>query len=280
MKYNDDIHEDRKQGLDKCVDRITSLQRIEINCVELCNRTCVFCPRSDPSVYPNQNLHMHVDTINNMCVGLRDINYNGRITFSGMGEPLLHEDIYSLLSPIKKQLHRLERLQIITNGDKLTTDVIARLIDCGVDRIEVNLYDGPEQVKHYTDMFASHIDHMYLRHHYHGEDVTYGLTLNNRAGSVDMGDNQEHFINKTCYLPFYKMVINWNGDLLLCAQDWLHESNLKVNINETTIREAWLSESLMNYRNKLLKNSRCVAPCNKCNVVGTIVGEQAFNNFK
>ena len=280
MKYNDDIHQDRAQGLDKCVDKITSLQRIEINCVELCNRSCVFCPRSDTSVYPNQNLHMHVDTINNMCVGLKEIDYNGRITFSGMGEPLLHEDLYSLLTPIKNQLPHLERLQVITNGDKLTPDKIIQMIDCGVDRIEVNLYDGPEQVEHYTNMFGTHTKYMHLRHHYYGEDVTYGLTLNNRGGSVDMGDNYENYMNKPCYLPFYKMVINWNGDLLLCAQDWLHESDLKININETSIHEAWLSDSLMKYRNKLLKGSRCIAPCDKCNVVGTIVGEQAFNNFK
>lgn len=280
MKYNDDIHQDRSLGLDKCVDKISSLQRIEINCVELCNRSCVFCPRSDSNVYPNQNLHMHVDTINNMCTGLKAIDYNGRITFSGMGEPLLHQDLFSLLSPIKKQLTRLERLQVITNGDLLTSDIILKLIDHGVDRIEVNLYDGPEQIEHYTSMFGTNTSYMHLRHHYYGEDMTYGLTLNNRGGSVNMGDTQEQYSNKPCYLPFYKMVINWNGDLLLCAQDWLHESDLKININETTISEAWLSKPLMKYRNMLMKNRRCVSPCDKCNVIGTIVGEQAYNNFK
>lgn len=280
MKYNDDIHADRQSGLDKCVDKITSLQRIEINCVELCNRTCVFCPRSNPTVYPNQNLHMEVSTINNMCVGLREIGYGGRITFSGMGEPLLHRNIFELLIPIKKQVKNLERLQVITNGDKLTTDIIKQLIDCGVDRIEVNLYDGPEQVDHYNNMFDGYTEYMHLRHHYHGEDVTYGLTLNNRAGAVEMGESVTSYNDKACYLPFYKMVINWNGDLLLCAQDWLHESNLMININETKIVDAWLSTELTKYRDMLKSNKRCVTPCDKCNVVGTIVGKQAFDNFK
>jgi len=279
VKYNDDIHTDRQEGLDKCIDKITSLQRVEINCVELCNRACVFCPRSNPSVYPNRNLHMSVNTINNVCNGLKEINYGGRITFSGMGEPLLHRDLFSLLEPIKQKITTLERLQVITNGDKLTKQIIKQLIDCGVDRIEINMYDGPEQIEYFTEMFDD-TKYMYLRHHYYGEDVTYGLTLNNRAGAVNMGETPKKYNQSTCYLPFYKMVIDWNGDLLLCAQDWLHESELNININDVTIHDAWLSPQLTKYRDMLLKYKRCTKPCDKCNVIGTIVGEQAFNNFK
>lgn len=280
MKYNDDIHHDRSQGLNKCVDKITSLQRIEINCVELCNRACVFCPRSDSSVYPNRNLHMDVETIHNMCDGLTDIDYNGRITFSGMGEPLLHHNVYSLLKPIKQRVKSLERLQVITNGDKLTRDIVTQLIDCGVDRIEINMYDGPEQESHFKEMFDGMSEHMHLRHHYHGPDKTYGLIVNNRAGAINMGTSSTEHKNRACYLPFYKLVIDWNGDILLCAQDWLHEAEINLNINEMSVKDVWLSDQLQQYRDWLLVSSRCMTPCNKCNVNGTIVGEQAFNNFK
>ena len=37
---------------------------IDINPTELCNRTCEFCPRFDPKIYPNQNLHMDIDIAN------------------------------------------------------------------------------------------------------------------------------------------------------------------------------------------------------------------------
>lgn len=31
---------------------------IELNINEICNRSCVFCPRVNPKIYPNQNIHM------------------------------------------------------------------------------------------------------------------------------------------------------------------------------------------------------------------------------
>ena len=44
---------------------LNSLVVIEINLTELCNRKCVFCPRVDPKVFPNRNLHMSLDLSKN-----------------------------------------------------------------------------------------------------------------------------------------------------------------------------------------------------------------------
>lgn len=38
--------------------KLLGLSLVEINPTELCNRTCSFCPRNDPEVYPNQNLNI------------------------------------------------------------------------------------------------------------------------------------------------------------------------------------------------------------------------------
>ena len=53
-----DIIELRKRQISTNVEKtpMEALQSITINPTELCNRTCHFCPRSDPKVYPNQNL--------------------------------------------------------------------------------------------------------------------------------------------------------------------------------------------------------------------------------
>ena len=278
MKYNDPIYQDREQGFDGCVDEISALKRVEINCVELCNRKCVFCPRVDPEIYPNRDLHMTHDTIHNLCLGLEDVTFSGRVTFSGMGEPLLHQDIYMLVSEVRAMVTNVSRVQVITNGDKLTSSVVSKLIDSGVDRIEVNLYDGPHQIENVEACF-SHVnpDICILRHHYHGPEKTYGLIVNNRAGAVDMGGPPAQ---GECYLPFYKLVIDWNGDVLLCSQDWLHESKLSLNINEMNIKDIWLSKQLNNYRENLKRGDRCDSPCVNCNVNGTVYGKQAFDVFK
>ena len=40
------------------VDPLNSILTVEVNTTELCNRNCIFCPRHDPKVFPNRNLHM------------------------------------------------------------------------------------------------------------------------------------------------------------------------------------------------------------------------------
>ena len=42
------------------------LKIVEFNPTELCNRTCHFCPRHDPEVYPNLNLHLDPNTVQNV----------------------------------------------------------------------------------------------------------------------------------------------------------------------------------------------------------------------
>ena len=42
----------------KTSEPLDSILTVEINTTELCNRTCVFCPRHDPKVFPNRNLHL------------------------------------------------------------------------------------------------------------------------------------------------------------------------------------------------------------------------------
>ena len=37
---------------------LSSILTVEVNTTELCNRTCSFCPRADPKVFGNRNLHM------------------------------------------------------------------------------------------------------------------------------------------------------------------------------------------------------------------------------
>ena len=89
---------------------------IDINPTELCNRTCEFCPRFDPKIYPNQNLHMDIDIANKIREELEKLNWNGSINICGNGEPLLHKDIVGLVGALGDKIH----VEITTNGDFLT----------------------------------------------------------------------------------------------------------------------------------------------------------------
>jgi radical SAM protein with 4Fe4S-binding SPASM domain len=171
-------------------------------------------------------------------------------------------------------------IELICNGDFLETPDIRRFLSCGVNKILVNLYDGPEQVDEFERRFHGIPSERYiLRHHYLGPDQDYGLTLNNRTGLANFRGPLAEPEKRACHVPFYKMMIDWNGDRLLCFNDWGRRAQVAGNVNKLSIRELWLSPDMERYRRSLLRADRSLTPCNSCDVRGTLHGADAFEAF-
>ena len=124
----------------------------EVNTTELCNRTCVFCPRHDPEVFPNRNLHMTVKGATTIAEHLGEVQYNGKVSFSGFGENLLNPNFPEIVREFRFYLPTAT-LECNTNGDKLTKAYIQKLFSAGLDLLYVNLYDGAEQADHFDKLF-------------------------------------------------------------------------------------------------------------------------------
>ena len=62
-------------------------------------------------------------------------------------------------------------------------------------------------------------DHYILRDRWYSEADDFGLKLTNRGGTIDLGKAHKTD-HKPCYYPAYMMMIDWNGDVFLCTQDW------------------------------------------------------------
>ena len=77
---------------------LSSILTIELNTTELCNRTCVFCPRHDSEVYPNRNLHMSVEDAEVIAKNLSNFNYQGKLSFSGYSENFLNKKFLEIIS--------------------------------------------------------------------------------------------------------------------------------------------------------------------------------------
>ena len=71
-------------------------------------------------------------------------------------------------------------------------------------------------------------------------------------------------------------LIDYNGDMLLCPHDWT-KSMIYGNLKEKHIFDLWKGKMIESNRKILSKDSRNFIPCNKCDVDGTVIGE---NNFK
>lgn len=249
------------------------LKSIQINSTELCNRKCVFCPRSDPKTYPNSNKHISLDTIEKLCNDLNDINFNNRIGFAGFGEPLLHKDIFSCIGKVKEIIPNIKFLEIVTNGDKLNKTTIKKLYESGCNVICVSMYDKDKT--EYFESLRGNIPIQMVYSHNYNKDDNYNINIVNR---LEIIKKQGSGNNNPCYIPFYKAFIDWNGDILLCENDWSKSVNFG-NIQKTKFKDIWYGDDLNLYR-KILIKKRGKYPCSNCNACGTLRGIESVEIFK
>jgi molybdenum cofactor biosynthesis enzyme MoaA len=121
-------------------DILKSISSVDITTIDLCNRTCVFCPRHDPKVYPNRNLRMTLEGATIIAKKLSLIEYAGTIAVSGFGENLLNPEIIDIITVLKKYNNKAY-VECNTNGDPLNSEFAKKLSDTGINCININLYE-------------------------------------------------------------------------------------------------------------------------------------------
>ena len=264
-------------------DGIPLFSFIELNINELCNRVCEFCPRAHPETYPNQNIHMTVEIAENLANQLAALKFKGLVNISGTGEPLLTKHIVDI---VKQFGDRDIHTEIVTNGDMLVKkngpELIKKLYAAGLCQFVVSMYDGPEQVEAFNSLFAScGIDKsLYsLRDRWYDASEDYGLLYTNRAGNIGFehlsATAKEKLIKSgksACFYTHYAMMIDWNGDALLCCQDMYNRTVNFGNVGDRSLLEIWKDGKLMEFRNKLKNGERSLSPCNNCNANGQVFG--------
>lgn len=250
------------------------LRSVEINPTELCNRRCGFCPRSDSNVYKNKANHITLETIKNICIGLNELEYTNRVGFVGFGEPLLHPQIIDCIKIVRDQIPDMKWLEINTNGDKLNRKLIESLSAAGCSHITVSMYDHDISSK-IDDMSCDADIQIVYRHHYSAKN-NYNLNIVNRTDMLK-NTNTCHTKN-SCYIPFYKLMIDWNGDVLLCNNDWSRK-NIFGNVNDQSVHDIWFGSEMNAFRGKLLVTREHCSPCKNCSVNGRKRGIESVSNF-
>ena len=244
--------------------KLLGLAIIEISPTDLCTRTCSFCPRHNPETYPNKNLHMTVDTAKLLREQLIVSSFTGLISLAGYGEPLLNSNIKHII----KELN-VFNIELITNADPILKQkfTIAELLDCGVSSILISDYDNNPALTTLTEPYKNVI----VRHYTDdGKDHLKEYSFSNRAGLVKSLDKP---IQRPCYIPSYKAIIDWNGDVLLCSNDW-RKNTVFGNIHSNNISAIWMSDAFANIRRELyLGNRSKFSSCSKCDVLGDIMGK-------
>jgi radical SAM protein with 4Fe4S-binding SPASM domain len=250
-----------------------TLRTVELNVVEICNRVCSFCPRNLETGYPNSNFRMSLDVVERIVDSLVVYGFKNRISIVGFGEPFLYKELVNAVSIIKKKIPDLKWLEIITNGDFLDREILISLSNAGCNQLTVSMYDSDISSK-IKELVGSLNISLTFKHCY--ED-NFELNLINRS-DIFLKKESVNYTNK-CYLPFYKMFIDHNGNVLTCNNDW-NKTGIVGNIFNETLDEIWFGDKLNKYRKKLSKGLRKdLAPCKFCDITGTVFGEQSYNTF-
>ena len=260
---------------------------LEFNIFGTCTRRCTFCPIS-LDTYKKTNQGMDVKMFEKTVKELAAIGYAGKILFSGFSEPLLHKQIKDLFRLAKTHLPEV-KMEIVSNGDLFERTNLKELFDAGLDTMSVSLYDGPQQLeelKKITDSYGLTDSQVIFRRRYFDGD-NWGMTISNRSGLIDSNEyrdkNEEKVVElplkSPCFYPYYMIMVDYNGDVILCPHDWNRLSKMG-NLNDSNIWDLWKGKYMQFVRSNLSKSNRCFKPCNTCDVKGNVIGKENFEAWQ
>lgn len=221
---------------------------IQLETIAGCNYSCSFCPIGKKKLPMGK---MTDDTFDRIISQLSA--FDGMINLFFRNEPLLDKRLNQLVEKIKNATKA--EIVIQTNGSMLTEENYQWLSDRLT--LIVNDYTCDNEIINRIKMWGTR-DNVILVDR-NDEEV-----LSNRAGNLP-GEILKKYTG-FCYRPFKEMTISYNGNVVLCCQDWSLES-VMGNVNESTLDEIWYGKRYRDIRNNLLKNER-LGLCAKCDFPG------------
>lgn len=266
------------ESLDTNAEAIPIPSVVEVSESGTCNRSCSFCPRSDPS-YEDIKEFIDPALIDKLSRQLREVNFSGIFLFSGFVEPLLDKNIYDLIGIISRNIPAA-RPEMVTNGDALNLKRLKRLFACGLKTILISVYDAEEDATRLEALCreAGLRDNQFvIRHRYLPPEKNFGITLSNRSGMMDHAEfsiaSLQEPMKAPCYYPHYTFFMDYTGDVLLCPHDWGRKLVIG-NMVKQDFTEIWTGQKAMQARKRLAEGDRGFAPCATCDVKGTLMGNK------
>lgn len=245
---------------DGIIESETDMIRIVVlNICEECQFQCPSCPRS--MGYPNRKIYMDIKTVRKIRERLDEIHFKGMISISGMGEPGLHPDLLEICSILYPY-----PIKIITNG----------FSDADYEHISLyaNIYISIHNTMHFPYLKKKFADiNVVFRNHDIMSDRC-ELIQTNRGGWID-----KNTIDNSCYFPFYKICIDYDGSYLLCPDDWNRNSKKSdINIYTTDIK-TYFCDYLKPVKQVLLSEGRIKKPCSQCSANGILMGDKIIEEY-
>jgi Iron-sulfur cluster-binding domain len=281
----------------------------------LCNLECIVCPNRKMS--PHNQGYIDVDIFKKIILDISP--YCEFLMLYWMGEPFLHSKLPELLSIARSHIrgkivlssnmtHLNEPLtrSILTNVDillccidrwnKLAYEKIRRgssfeTVVSNTESILDQRRDGDrcEIVVKALDFANSSAEYRKFAAYWRSKGARPLLAwLNDWAGTFNQTRKaatipipHEEFKRVPCADLWFKLVMNWRGDIQMCCFDWNYSHQIsRYNDKEDWLANAWQSAKLVELRQAHINgNWRFNSMCSECTTWGEEYELNAYVNF-
>ena len=237
-------------------DSFDQVHTIYIETLTACNLRCSYCPNS---VYERglikNNQEMDPELFYKIIDELADLNWVGEIEPHSYGEPLLDERLPSFCSYIRQKIP-LAKIGIYTNGELLNIDWYKKLVSAGVNKFRVT--------QHLDNESKGTLDVIKYREKQSYDNIEFTYTrlkhINSRGGLVDV---DEGVLRQECNYPDHHVGISFDGQIMICCNDYLNEVNVG-NVSNENIIDIWQKPIYKDIRTNIRSGNFTLNICKNC----------------
>lgn len=257
--------------------RLFNTISLEVN--SACNRKCDFCPVA----YGTRPDERMADALLHKALNeLHTLKYRGRIELYIYNE--VTRDLQWCLRCIREARTAVPgaTLMIASNGDYLRgPERIMQLYQAGLNQLLINCYSPGLYERRLAWLYALPADVqrtgplytavspkkriIHLMDKSKPEEFGSGVfRIINRAGNIAaFAPAVQAPLERMCVKPFRLLNVNWQGEALLCCNDYHGEVKIG-NLKERTLVQLWNHPVMNEYRRRLYKKDRHSPLCSKC----------------
>jgi len=271
---------------------------IKLEMTEGCNFRCRMCGIQGIREARGDYKFMDLETAVHIAGEISDSGWNSKIEFALRGEPLMNPHSVAIIDIFRRNLPKTH-LMVTSNATPLLKPPgvhanISRLFDAGLNILALDAYKDSakaiEQVRGYNAVEiwdysnASKKESPYTKvkasrqRIFIMEDMEEAVLTGQRVGTK-IGNNHcgaglptlVEPLAKRCARPFREMAIRYDGQVMLCCNDWrgIYKAG---NIDDGSLEEIWNNDAFDAARKHLYHRDRNFGPCKGCDNTSFRVG--------
>lgn len=271
---------------------------VQIELVEGCQLRCSFCGLNGIRGKDNNFKFMEKDTLQTLCLQMREQKWNPRIELAVHGEPTWHPKLIEMVGLIRT-IGPDWYIMMTSNGGGLLgkpgplTNIRNLFETAGLNTLALDDYDGAKivpKIRKALEDEASLADVIVLEYpeEPHGnphvrssdkrlvfvEDIGKASTgthsvLNNHAGAG--APPNDSGMGKRCAKPFRELTVRWDGSVAICCNDWRGIFKCGSVVTDG-LDKVWNGDAMGAARIKLYRGERDFGPCLGCDATSYRVG--------